>query len=62
MAVKVTKLGSDVEFEVPRHYIGHPVFGIDLIPVEEEVLAAPNKETKLIKEQPAPDNTTKNKE
>lgn len=62
MAVKVTKLGSDVEFTVPNHYIGHPVFGIDLIPVEEEAQTAPNKETKLIKEQSAPDNTTKNKE
>jgi hypothetical protein len=62
MAIKVTKVGSDVEFIVPSHYINHPIFGIDLVPVEEEVQAAPNKETKSTKEQPAPDNITKNKE
>lgn len=39
---------------VPEHYIGHPVLGIDLVSVDTEVQAAPKKETKIKKEQPAP--------
>lgn len=38
---------------VPAHYIGHPVLGNDLELIEDEVQAAPKKETKK-KEQPAP--------
>jgi hypothetical protein len=62
MSIRVKLADSDLEFEVPRHYIGHPVFGIGLIPVEEEVKTAPDKETPQIKEQSAPVTTNKTKE
>lgn len=39
---------------VPDHYIGHPVLGIDLVELKNEVQAAPNKKMKT-KEQPAPE-------
>lgn len=39
---------------VPDHYIGHPVLGIDLVAAGTEVQAAPKKEMKHHKEQPAP--------
>ncbi len=39
---------------VPDHYIGHPVLGIDLVADGTEVQAAPKKEMKYKKEQPAP--------
>ena len=45
---------TDKIVSVPQHYIGHPVLGIDLVEVTDEVQAAPNKKTK-IKEQPAPE-------
>ena len=38
---------------VPAHYVGHPVLGKDLVLVEDDVQAAPKKETTQ-KEQPAP--------
>jgi hypothetical protein len=40
--------------DVPNHYIGHEVLGKDLVLATEEAQAAPNKETKYKKEQPAP--------
>ena len=49
--VKNTRTG--VEISVPAHYVGHPVLGKDLVLVEDDVQAAPKKETKK-KEQPAP--------
>lgn len=39
---------------VPDHYIGHPVLGIDLVEITDEVQAAPKKKMKT-KEQPAPE-------
>ena len=39
---------------VPDHYIGHPVLGIDLVEITDEVQAAPKKKIKT-KEQPAPE-------
>lgn len=47
-----TRTGKSVS--VPDHYIGHPVLGNDLVLETEEVQAAPMKETKSKKEQPAP--------
>lgn len=47
-----TRTGKSVS--VPDHYIGHPVLGNDLILETDEVQAAPIKETKPKKEQPAP--------
>jgi len=47
-----TRTGKTVS--VPDHYIGHPVLGIDLVAAGTEVQAAPKKETKYKKEQPAP--------
>lgn len=49
---KNTRTGKIVS--VPDHYVGHPVLGIDLIAVDDEVQAAPNKKMKT-KEQPAPE-------
>lgn len=40
-------------FDVPAHYIGHPVLGKNLVAENAPVQAAPKKETP-IKEQPAP--------
>jgi hypothetical protein len=40
--------------DVPDHYIGHEVLGKDLVLATEEAQAAPKKETKYKKEQPAP--------
>jgi hypothetical protein len=40
---------------VPDHYIGHPVLGKNLSLVKGEAPAAPKKETKKEKEQPAPE-------
>jgi hypothetical protein len=48
--------------EVPDHYLTHPILGIDLIPIEDEVQAAPKKETKSPKEQPAPKTNNKENE
>ena len=39
---------------VPDHYVGHPVLGKDLVLATDEIQAAPKKETKYKKEQPAP--------
>lgn len=47
-----TRTGKTVS--VPDHYIGHPVLGIDLVAAGTEVQAAPKKEMKYKKEQPAP--------
>lgn len=47
-----TRTGKTVS--VPDHYIGHPVLGIDLVAEGTEVQAAPKKEMKYKKEQPAP--------
>lgn len=49
--VKNTRTGNIVS--VPAHYVGHSVLGKDLVLVEDEVQAAPKKETPK-KEQPAP--------
>jgi hypothetical protein len=40
--------------DVPDHYIGHEVLGKDLVLATDEAQAAPKKETKYKKEQPAP--------
>lgn len=48
-----TRTGKSVV--VPDHYIGHPVLGNDLVLATDEVQAAPKKETKTKKEQPAPE-------
>jgi hypothetical protein len=40
--------------DVPDHYIGHEILGKDLVLETEETQAAPKKETKYKKEQPAP--------
>lgn len=49
--------------DVPAHYLGHPTLGKNLIAIGEEAPAAPTKETKKIKEQPAPElNIEENKE
>jgi len=40
--------------DVPDHYLGHEVLGKDLVLATEEAQAAPKKETKYKKEQPAP--------
>lgn len=72
--VKNTRTGKFAS--VPEHYIGHPVLGKDLIVVDEQVEAAPNKEkksksetkgfswskTEETKEQPAPELIIENEE
>ena len=71
---KNTRTGKFVS--VPNHYIGHPVLGGDLIVIDEQVEAAPNKEKKTkseakgfswskteeTKEQPAPEINIENEE
>lgn len=49
--VKNTRTGNIVS--VPSHYVGHSVLGKDLVLIEDEIQAAPKKETTK-KEQPAP--------
>jgi hypothetical protein len=44
---------TDKIVSVPAHYVGHPVLGKDLVLLEDEISAAPKKETPK-KEQPAP--------
>ena len=70
-----TRTGKFVS--VPKHYIGHPVLGKDLIAVDGKVEAAPKKEKKKkaepkgftwmapveeIEEQPAPETNLENEE
>jgi len=50
----VKNVETDIFSIVPDHYLDHPILGKNLILVEDEVQAAPNKETKT-KEQPAPE-------
>lgn len=45
---------TDKVMSVPVHYVDHPVLGKDLILIEDEIQAAPKKENKYKKEQPAP--------
>lgn len=45
---------TDKVMSVPAHYVSHPVLGKDLVLIEDEVQAAPKKENKYKKEQPAP--------
>jgi len=49
-----TNIRTGKSVSVPDHYIGHPVLGNDLVLETDEVQAAPRKETKPKKEQPAP--------
>lgn len=50
----VKNVVTGVEFEVPEHYLDHPVLGKNLVLVKDEVQAAPNTKT-TPKEQPAPE-------
>lgn len=51
----VKNVETNVFSMVPDHYLDNPILGKNLILVEDEVQAAPNKETKT-KEQPAPED------